>query len=71
MKTLTTLLLTLFIAATSYAQQSKIDSLRYALNTANQDSMRIRSIARLATYYQASNYDSVLFYATCVNSIFT
>jgi two-component system, NtrC family, sensor kinase len=64
MKSLTTLLLTLFITATSYAQQSEIDSLRYALHTATHDSIRLSSIDRITRYYSASNYDSLLFYAT-------
>jgi len=62
MKLFTTLLLTLFITATSYAQQSKIDSLRNKLHTATHDSIRIRSINNLIRYYEASNYDSLLFY---------
>ena len=58
------LFLTLFITATSYAQQSRIDSLRNALHTASHDSIRIRSISGLTSYYDGSNYDSMLFYAT-------
>jgi two-component system, NtrC family, sensor kinase len=59
--------LTLFLTLTcsfGFAQQSKIDSLRNALNTATHDSMRLTSIAGLSVYYQQSNYDSLLFYAT-------
>ena len=64
MKLLTTVLLTLFITATSFAQLSKIDSLRNALNTATHDSIRLTSIAGLANYYQATNSDSMIFHAT-------
>ena len=64
MKILTTLLLTLFITAASFAQQSKIDSLRNALNTATHDSIRLRSINGIFRDYEQSNYDSSLFYAT-------
>jgi signal transduction histidine kinase len=64
MKLFTTLLLTLFITATSYAQQSKIDSLRNALNTASHDSIRLRSITNIYQYYEATNNDSTLFYTT-------
>ncbi len=50
--------------ATSFAQQSKIDSLRNALNTATHDSIKLRSYIGLILYYEASNYDSVLIYAS-------
>jgi signal transduction histidine kinase len=63
MKILTTILLTLIITATSYAQQSKIDSLKIALNTATHDSTRINLITAIYRNYQGSNYDSVIFYA--------
>lgn len=58
---------TLFIVLTcsfGFAQQSKIDSLRNALHTATHDSIRIRSISGLTSYYDGSNNDSMLFYAT-------
>ena len=64
MKLFTTLLLTLFTTATSFAQQSNIDSLRNALHIATHDSIRLRSYIGLILYYEASNFDSVLFYAT-------
>ncbi|WP_283773931.1 ATP-binding protein [Aquiflexum sp. TKW24L] len=63
MKLFTTLLLTLFISVSSYAQQSRIDSLKNALNTATHDSIRLRSITDIYQYYEGFNYDSVLFYA--------
>jgi hypothetical protein len=63
-KSFITLLLTLFITASSYAQQSRIDSLKNALNTATHDSIRISSIAWITNSYQALNSDSMLFYAT-------
>ncbi|MCH6235774.1 tetratricopeptide repeat-containing sensor histidine kinase [Cognataquiflexum rubidum] len=63
MKFYTILFLTLFITASSYAQQSKIDSLKNALNTATHDSIRLRSITDIYQYYEGFNYDSVLFYA--------
>ena len=64
MKLFNTLFLTLFITASAFAQQSQIDSLRNALHTATHDSIRLSSIDRIVRYYQASNFDSVLFYAT-------
>jgi two-component system, NtrC family, sensor kinase len=63
MKLFTTLLLTLFITATSYAQQSRIDSLRYALSRATHDSSRLSSIGALSESYYFSNIDSATFYA--------
>ncbi len=53
-----------FFSFNGYAQQSKIDSLRNALNTATHDSIMIRSITDIYLYYNASNYDSSLFYAS-------
>jgi two-component system, NtrC family, sensor kinase len=64
MKLFITILLTLFITATSFAQKSQIDSLRNALHTATHDSIRIMSIRRITSYYEASNSDSMLLYAT-------
>jgi two-component system, NtrC family, sensor kinase len=61
------LILTLFLALTSsfgFAQQSKIDSLRNVLHTATHDSIRLRSITNIYQYYEATNNDSTLFYAT-------
>jgi two-component system, NtrC family, sensor kinase len=61
------LTLTLFLALTSsfgFAQQSKIDSLRNVLHTATHDSIRLRSITNIYQYYEATNNDSTLFYAT-------
>ncbi len=57
--------LSLFLALicnVSFAQQSKIDSLRNALHTATHDSIRLSSITRIFLYYEALNYDSMLFY---------
>jgi two-component system, NtrC family, sensor kinase len=59
--------LTLFlslICSIGFAQQSKIDSLRNVLNTATHDSIRLRSITNIYQYYEATNNDSTLFYAT-------
>jgi signal transduction histidine kinase len=64
MKLFNTLFLTLFITASAFAQQSEIDSLRNALHTATHDSIRLSSIDRIVRYYQASNFDSMVFYAT-------
>jgi signal transduction histidine kinase len=63
MKSVATLILTLFIMGSSYAQQYRIDSIRNALNTATHDSIRLISIGNLFQYYEVSNYDSILFYA--------
>ncbi len=53
-----------FFSFNGFAQQSKIDSLRNALNTATHDSIRLRSITNIYQYYEATNNDSTLFYAT-------
>jgi two-component system NtrC family sensor kinase len=64
MKNLTLVLLLALISRIGFAQQSNIDSLRNALHTATHDSIRLSSFAEIANYYQASNYDSMLFYTT-------
>jgi two-component system, NtrC family, sensor kinase len=64
MKILTLTLFLTFICSFGFAQQSKIDSLRYALHTATHDSIRLRSITNIYQYYEATNNDSTLFYAT-------
>ncbi|MCH6235778.1 ATP-binding protein [Cognataquiflexum rubidum] len=64
MKKLTLTLFLALIGSVGFAQETKIDSLRNALHTAAHDSIRLSSIAGIASYYQASNYDSVLTYAS-------
>jgi two-component system, NtrC family, sensor kinase len=64
MKKLTLTLFLALICSFGFAQKSKIDSLRNALNTATHDSIRLRSITKIYQYYEATNNDSTLFYGT-------
>ena len=64
MKKLTLSLFLALIGSVGFAQQSRIDSLRNALHTASHDSIRLSSITGISQYYDGSNYDSMLFYAT-------